>query len=468
MYLGRVHTQHNYHPWLECCRYVLQCDEDAGCVTTKSPLWFFLRFFEDLERRHYENPVIRDISDIVQNHASNHFEPYIVYCSNETFQQRTLQMLLWVSEYSCPNPPALVENNRVQWGCSSARSSNTAFKETLKHIEGSSECGGLPMISFLILPMQRVTRLPLLLDVGWPFSPPPPPPHTLLNWSGTSLLLNSFPVLVRTADNMPENKGQNSRVLCCRVGAARHEQGRDVGSGSPGGKGTSSSPHSRIVMWLLWLLVQQLVNSCNNGARRMERTEQMYTIQKQMEFGKIKVRPRQLPGQKSRAECRCSWNLHCVSAAVSSGLIVPVAEEARRAGGLQRRAQHLEGFQPQELLPVSLQWRSDHHQEEKVSTSEGCVLCWKGCFNIIACIREGSGGDLIKIGANGEELGGMCEWAFPAGLWMLRWSSCWQTERGGEGTGTGKGRTVHVVRAYLRFFNLEFSVSAQEDRSVLT
>lgn len=61
----------------------------------KSALFFFFfSFFEDLERRHYENPVIRDISDIVQNHASNHFEPYIVYCSNETFQQRTLQKLL--------------------------------------------------------------------------------------------------------------------------------------------------------------------------------------------------------------------------------------------------------------------------------------------------------------------------------------------------------------------------------------
>lgn len=55
-------------------------------------------FFEDLERRHYDNPVIQDISDIVQNHAAHHFEPYIVYCSNETFQQRTLQKLLWVAE----------------------------------------------------------------------------------------------------------------------------------------------------------------------------------------------------------------------------------------------------------------------------------------------------------------------------------------------------------------------------------
>lgn len=52
------------------------------------------RFFDDLERRHQDNVVIRDISDIVQNHAAHHFEPYIVYCSNETFQQRTLQKLL--------------------------------------------------------------------------------------------------------------------------------------------------------------------------------------------------------------------------------------------------------------------------------------------------------------------------------------------------------------------------------------
>lgn len=52
------------------------------------------RFFDDLERRHHDNVVIQDISDIVQNHAAHHFEPYIVYCSNETFQQRTLQKLL--------------------------------------------------------------------------------------------------------------------------------------------------------------------------------------------------------------------------------------------------------------------------------------------------------------------------------------------------------------------------------------
>ncbi|XP_034029058.1 rho guanine nucleotide exchange factor 16 [Thalassophryne amazonica] len=154
------------------------------------------RFFEDLERRHYDNPVIRDISDIVQNHAAHHFHPYIVYCSNETFQQRTLQKLL---------------------------SSNTTFKETLKQIESSSECGGLPMISFLILPMQRVTRLPLLLDT----------------------------ICQKTQDKTAEYFA---------------------------------------AVWAL-KAISKLVASCNDGARRMERTEQMYTIQKQMDFGKIKPFP---------------------------------------------------------------------------------------------------------------------------------------------------------------------------------
>ncbi|KAL1021315.1 hypothetical protein UPYG_G00011690 [Umbra pygmaea] len=154
------------------------------------------RFFEDLETRHNENPVIRDISDIVQKHASHHFEPYIVYCSNEAFQQKTLQKLLM---------------------------SNTAFKEVLKQIESSGESQGLPMISFLILPMQRVTRLPLLLDT----------------------------ICQKTKDRTAEYYA---------------------------------------AVWAL-KAISKLVNSCNDGARRMERTEQMYTIQKQMEFGKIKPFP---------------------------------------------------------------------------------------------------------------------------------------------------------------------------------
>ncbi|XP_052459511.1 rho guanine nucleotide exchange factor 16 [Carassius gibelio] len=154
------------------------------------------RFFEDLDMRHQVHPVIRDISDIVNKYATQHFEPYIVYCSNETFQQRTLQKLL---------------------------SSNSAFRDTLKEIEGSEACGGLPMISFLILPMQRITRLPLLLD-----------------------------------------------TICQKT--------------------PKESAEYFAACWA-FKAISKLVKQCNDGARRMERTEQMYTIQKQMEFGKIKPFP---------------------------------------------------------------------------------------------------------------------------------------------------------------------------------
>ncbi|XP_048417737.2 rho guanine nucleotide exchange factor 16 [Stegostoma tigrinum] len=154
------------------------------------------RFFEDLDMRLQQNPVIRDISDIVDHHATNCFGAYVVYCSNEIYQQRTLERLL---------------------------NSNTLFKETLKRIQSNSKCGGLPIISFLILPMQRVTRLPLLMD-------------TICQKT------NRFQVEYDAA----------TRALKA---------------------------------------ISKLVKLCNEGARRMERTEQMCTIQTQLDFGKIKAFP---------------------------------------------------------------------------------------------------------------------------------------------------------------------------------
>ncbi|XP_054839067.1 rho guanine nucleotide exchange factor 26 isoform X1 [Eublepharis macularius] len=95
------------------------------------------KFFKELEARHRNNIFIDDISDIVEKHTSSTFDPYVKYCSNEVYQQRTLQKLL---------------------------AGNPNFKEVLSRIESQEECRNLPMISFLILPMQRVTRLPLLMD----------------------------------------------------------------------------------------------------------------------------------------------------------------------------------------------------------------------------------------------------------------------------------------------------------------
>ncbi|XP_015738022.1 rho guanine nucleotide exchange factor 16 isoform X2 [Coturnix japonica] len=153
-------------------------------------------FFQALEKRHQENVLIPDISDIVEEHASKHFNPYVSYCSNEVYQQRTLQRLL---------------------------NTNPLFKEALKQIERKPECGGLPLISFLILPMQRVTRLPLLLDTVC----------------------------------------QKTQACTAAYGAA-----------------------TRALK-----AISKLVKNCNEGARAMERTEQLYTLQKQLEFGKKKPFP---------------------------------------------------------------------------------------------------------------------------------------------------------------------------------
>ncbi|XP_053479620.1 rho guanine nucleotide exchange factor 26-like isoform X1 [Ictalurus furcatus] len=153
------------------------------------------KFFEELEDRHQQNIVIDDISDIVIRHAQANFEPYVTYCSNEVYQQRTFQRL--------------------------ANKSPT-FKEVLSRIEAHPDCRNLPMISFLILPMQRVTRLPLLMDT----------------------------ICQKTPKDSPQYEA-------CK-------------------KALQS--------------VSKLVRKCNEGARTMERTEMMYTINSQLEF-KIKPFP---------------------------------------------------------------------------------------------------------------------------------------------------------------------------------
>lgn len=153
------------------------------------------KFFTELEARHQNNIFIEDISDIVEKHTASTFDPYVKYCTNEVYQQRTLQKLL---------------------------ATNPSFKEVLSRIESHGDCRNLPMISFLILPMQRVTRLPLLMDT----------------------------ICQKTPKDSPKYE------VCKR---ALKE-------------------------------VSKLVRLCNEGARKMERTEMMYTINSQLEF-KIKPFP---------------------------------------------------------------------------------------------------------------------------------------------------------------------------------
>ena len=41
---------------------------------------------------------------------------------------------------------------------------------------------------------------------------------------------------------------------------------------------------------LIMHVTPQLVTECNDGARRMERTEQLHNIHQQLDFGKLKVK----------------------------------------------------------------------------------------------------------------------------------------------------------------------------------
>ena len=95
------------------------------------------RFLSDLESRWQESVRLTGIADIVRTHAKENFQVYVKYCSNQVYQDRTLKRL---------------------------KLENPKFVEALKELESSSLCQSLAMHSFLMLPMQRITRLPLLTD----------------------------------------------------------------------------------------------------------------------------------------------------------------------------------------------------------------------------------------------------------------------------------------------------------------
>ncbi|KAK2705635.1 hypothetical protein QYM36_015873 [Artemia franciscana] len=160
---------------------VLQCSE---------------RFLADLERRWQENIVISDICDIILSHAEKHFDVYIKYCSHQLYQERTLKEL---------------------------KGSNLAFTEVLRRLESSPACQNLSMHSFLMLPMQRITRLPLLVDA----------------------------IYRRIDFTCPQFE-------ICKMALAT---------------------------------LNKIVQECNEGARKMERYEEMLSVSRQLEFKEVKAIP---------------------------------------------------------------------------------------------------------------------------------------------------------------------------------
>ncbi|XP_065426485.1 rho guanine nucleotide exchange factor 15-like [Chrysemys picta bellii] len=95
------------------------------------------RFLAALERRVAENLQIQDVSDVVAAHARRDFSAYIDYVRNQPYQEK---------EYS-----ALMERNGP-------------FAAVLGRLQAHPVCQRLPLLSFLLLPFQRITRLKMLLE----------------------------------------------------------------------------------------------------------------------------------------------------------------------------------------------------------------------------------------------------------------------------------------------------------------
>ena len=95
------------------------------------------RLLSDLESCWQDSIMLVNLSKNIFKHAEKHFHVYISYCEHQGRLDRTLKRL---------------------------KETNTVFKETLDILENDSVCCGLNLHSFLMLPMQRITRLPLLID----------------------------------------------------------------------------------------------------------------------------------------------------------------------------------------------------------------------------------------------------------------------------------------------------------------
>ncbi|XP_068246928.1 serine-rich adhesin for platelets isoform X2 [Palaemon carinicauda] len=153
-------------------------------------------FLADLEKRWQESVRISKISDIILKHANNHFQVYVKYCSNQIYQDRILKEL---------------------------KENNPKFLEVLNRLESSPVCQSLAMHSFLMLPMQRITRLPLLVDA----------------------------IFHRLKHDTPDWEECKSALAT----------------------------------------LTKIVAECNEGARKMERMEEMLILSRQLDFREVKAIP---------------------------------------------------------------------------------------------------------------------------------------------------------------------------------
>ncbi|XP_011500905.1 PREDICTED: ephexin-1 [Ceratosolen solmsi marchali] len=96
------------------------------------------RFLAELESIWREDPMLARLPELLLRHSERCSGVYVDYCSNQVSIDTTLKELRSKKGYK--------------------------FIETVSRIESHPTCQSLSLHSFLMLPMQRITRLPLLAD----------------------------------------------------------------------------------------------------------------------------------------------------------------------------------------------------------------------------------------------------------------------------------------------------------------
>ncbi|EDO64570.1 AGAP007452-PA [Anopheles gambiae str. PEST] len=95
------------------------------------------RLLCDLENCWQDNIMLLGLSHSIYKHAEKHFHVYVTYCEHQAKIDRTLKAL---------------------------KANKPEFARTLAALEADPVCCSLSLSSFLMLPMQRITRMRLLLD----------------------------------------------------------------------------------------------------------------------------------------------------------------------------------------------------------------------------------------------------------------------------------------------------------------
>ncbi|XP_065082077.1 uncharacterized protein Exn [Ochlerotatus camptorhynchus] len=95
------------------------------------------RLLCDLENCWQDNIMLLGLSHSIYKHAEKHFHVYVNYCEHQAKIDRSLKNL---------------------------KANKPEFSKTLLELESDPICCGLSLSSFLMLPMQRITRMRLLLD----------------------------------------------------------------------------------------------------------------------------------------------------------------------------------------------------------------------------------------------------------------------------------------------------------------